>query len=32
MLNSIHKEEQKQKKHGDKDGKALLNLMNNAVY
>ena len=32
MLNSIHKKEQKQKKNGYQDGKALNKLMNNAVY
>ena len=31
MLNSIQKE-QKHKKNGSKDGKALYKLMNNAVY
>ena len=31
MLNSIHKKEQKQK-NGDKNGKPLYKLMNNAVY
>ena len=32
MLNSTHQKEQKQKKTGDKDGKAMYGLMNNAVY
>ena len=32
MLNSTHKKEQKQKKKGCKDGKALYKVMNNAVY
>ena len=34
-MNSTHKKEQKQKgnrRNGDKDGKALYRLMNNAVY
>ena len=31
MLNSTHKKEQKQK-NGDKDGKSLYKLMDNAVY
>ena len=32
MLNSTHKKEKKQKKNGDKDGKALYKLMNNDAY
>ena len=32
MSNVIHEKEQKQKKNNAKDGKALYNLMNNAVY
>ena len=32
MLSSLHKKEQKQKKNGDKDEKAINKLMNNAVY
>ena len=32
MLNSTHKKEQKQKKNGDKDEKALYKLMDNAIY
>ena len=32
MLNSTHKKEQKQKKSGNKDRKALYKLMSNAVY
>ena len=32
MLSSIHKKEQKQKKNGDKDGKALYKLINNVVH
>ena len=32
MLCSTHTKEQKQKKNGDKDGKALYKLMNNDVY
>ena len=32
MLNPIHKNKQKQKKNGDKDGKSLYKLINNALY
>ena len=32
MLNSIHKKRIETEKNGDKDGKALYKLMNNAVY
>ena len=32
MSNVIHEKEQKKKKNNAKDGKALYNLMNNAVY
>ena len=32
MLNSIHKKRIEAEKNGDKDGKALYKLMNNAVY
>ena len=32
MFNSIHTQKNKNKKIGDKDGKVLYKLMNNAVY
>ena len=32
MSNSIHKKEQKQKKNGDTDGKALYKVINNVAY
>ena len=31
-MNSTHKKESKQKKNGDKDGKALSKLISNAAY